>query len=65
MQVALLEDRMHSYSRALSNEGLWCRDCTIASGLLPPNKEEPKPEVPLTLEDLIRELVQEEIADSA
>ena len=39
----------------------WCRDCRIRCGLIPTIKE-PRIEVtPLTLEDMVREMISEEI----
>ena len=49
--------------RTLAHEKLWCRDCVVSAGLVPPKVDEPTPE-PLTLEEMIREIIQEEIGNS-
>ena len=49
--------------RSQEREKLWCRDCVVNAGLVPPTKDEPTP-LPLTLEEIVREIVQEEIGES-
>ena len=39
----------------------WCRDCRIRCGLIPVPKEAKIEVTPLTLEDMIREMMHEEI----
>lgn len=42
----------------------WCRACVEEFGILPrvDTKDAPAPEIPLTIEDMIREIVREESA---
>ncbi len=40
---------------------LWCRTCVVAAGLTPPWPKETSPPAPATLEDLVREIVEEGI----
>ena len=49
------------------NEQLWCRSCVVSKlGTLAPTKDTPPQPDPLpTLEDMIREIVREEIGESA
>ncbi len=49
--------------RSQEREKLWCRNCIVNAGLVPPTKDEPTPE-PLAFEDIVRELIQEEIGNS-
>jgi hypothetical protein len=39
----------------------WCRDCRIRCGLIPAHKEAKIEVTPLTLDDMIREMISEEI----
>lgn len=50
---------------ALSPRELWCRACVEGIGLLVPSlkPDEPAPK-PATLEDIVRELIQEEVEAS-
>lgn len=41
--------------------GLWCRACVVAAGLTPPKPKEVPPIEPTTLDDLVREIVEEGI----
>ena len=49
--------------RTLTHGKLWCRDCVVSAGLVPPKVDEPTPK-PLTLEDIVREIIHEEIESS-
>ncbi len=40
---------------------LWCRACVVAAGLTLPKPKETPPPAPTTLEDLVREIVEEGI----
>ena len=45
------------------NKALWCRTCLLQTGLIVPKTEEEKAAEqvkPLTLEDLVREIIREE-----
>ncbi len=44
---------------------LWCRACVVAAGLTPPKLGESAPPSRTTLEDLVREIVEEGIDDRA
>ena len=39
----------------------WCKDCRIRCGLIPAPKEAKIEVTPLTLEDMVREMISEEI----
>ena len=46
-------------------KALWCRKCTQSLGLLPQEKTDPPtPEPVLTLEDIVREIIHEEVEAS-
>ena len=64
--ITVFGSRISSYSRSLCNEQLWCRECIVSVGLLPPTESERKdaPSQPPTLEDLLREMIQEEISSA-
>lgn len=64
--ISPMEKNRYAYSRELSHKKLWCRDCVVKAGILPPNKDEKEKasEPPITLEDIIREIIQEELEAS-
>lgn len=53
-----------AHNRNLAKRELWCRSCIESVGLLPPSPDsrKPPPDEPLSMEDLIREIVREEIS---
>lgn len=57
----------NSYEKPREEE-LWCRNCVEKLGLLPTPKEqkseEPAPE-PMSLEDMIRDIIHEEVSSQA
>ena len=63
LEVAVKRMENKTYSAPFVNKGgiTWCRECVIATGVVEPAKDEETPTSPLTLEDLIREIIQEEI----
>ena len=44
------------------NTATWCRNCIVGAGITPPRHDEEKPLEPITLEDLVREIVQDEVS---
>lgn len=54
-----------SFSPHPGKNALWCRKCTDEVGITPVQKTaDPQPPPRLTLEDLIRELIREEVRDA-
>ena len=54
-----------TYNATMKPCALWCRVCVVAAGLDAPKDKEKAPAEPTTLEDLVRDIAQEEIDAAA
>lgn len=61
-----IDQNRHTSQRYAKMDQLWCRACALKRHLLPfsDEKQKAKAPPPPTLEDLVREIVREEVADA-
>ena len=66
-EIGVIIQDIGAFSRGgfqdIKHKSIWCRECIVDSGLQPPKKDEPTPK-PITLEDIVREIIQEGIEAS-
>ena len=55
-------DRIDSYQQSKFTAD-WCRQCAEKAGLLPVEEAKPEEIIPLTIEDLVRDIVKKEMSN--